>query len=84
MSECKRGVCALEYHKNHGRTNTGLLGNAMTTEAVRRMYGDDLVTHVQVSRNFGLLGGWLRCEFLTLPNGSAVGHAVSRIEYPHV
>jgi hypothetical protein len=43
-----------------------------------------LVKHVQVSRNFGRLGGWLRCEFYTHPGGDPTGITFSRVEYPHV
>lgn len=47
-----------------------------------RHYGNDLVRHTQVSRNFGLLGGWLRVELWTHPSGDPTGLTASRIEYP--
>jgi hypothetical protein len=52
-------------------------------EIIRRAH-PELVRHVQVSKNFGLLGGWLHCEFWTFPSGDPVGLAQSKVlkHYP--
>lgn len=39
-----------------------------------------LVKHVFVTRNYGLLGGWLRAEVYCFPNGDPSGLTTSRVE----
>jgi hypothetical protein len=56
---------------------------ALWAEVIARSH-PHLVRHVQVSRNFGRLGGWLRCEFWTYASGDPAGFARSRVEYPVV
>jgi hypothetical protein len=48
-------------------------------EGIRKAAG--LIKHVQISRNYGRHGGWLRCEFYTFANGDPTGITTSHIEY---
>jgi hypothetical protein len=60
--------------------------NRLMNAIILRRWKDEaqLVKHVQVTRNFGVVGGWLRCEFYTHPSGDPTGVTESRVEYPHV
>lgn len=48
-------------------------------EKLRQAAG--LIKCVQISRNYGRHGGWLRCEFYLFPDGSPTGFTTSRVEY---
>ena len=63
--------------------------SAVMLKVVEAKYGDQLIKCVQVARNYGRLGAWLRCEFLAQLDEDGrslnpIGHSVSRVEYPHV
>src|SRR3954469_5526565 len=73
--QMKGGLTAAE------QGNARAAGICAAVTRVAQIERHRLVRHVFVSRNFGLLGGWLRAEVYCFAQGDPSGITASRVEH---